>query len=411
MRTERRVAVSGMGAVTALGCSWGEVQQRLRARRNAVRYMPEWERFTDLAARLAAPIETFEPPAQWTRKQTRGMGRVSQLAVAAAEIALRDAELSGDPLLTSGAAGVACGSSIGSIPDIKDFAIMLLEGTSPGLNANSYVRMMPHTAAANLSIFFGLKGRIIPTSSACTSGSQAIGYAYEAVRQGKQTVMIAGGSEELCPTQAMSFDILYATSRRNEEPHATPRPYDCDRDGLVVGEGAAILVLEEYEHARARGARIHAEIVGFATNSDGCHVTRPEEATMRAVQELALADAGLSAAAIGYVNGHGTATEHGDIAESRATAAALGSRVAISSQKSFLGHTLGACGAIEAWLSIEMMNAGWFAPTLNLEHVDPRCGELDYILGEGRPLEVEHVMSNNFAFGGVNTSLIVKRAS
>jgi len=408
---KHRVAVTGMGAITALGRSWREVEPRLRSRRNAVRYMPEWERFTDLSAKLAAPIVDFEPPPHWTRKQTRGMGRVSQLAVAAAELALRDAGLAGDPILASGAAGVACGSSIGSTPDIKDFAIMLLEGASPGLNANSYVRMMPHTAAANLSIFFGLKGRIIPTSSACTSGSQAIGYAYETIKYGLGTVMIAGGSEELCPTQAMSFDILYATSRRNGEPHATPRPYDRDRDGLVVGEGAAILVLEDYEHARARGARIQAEIVGFATNCDGMHVTRPEEQTMRIVQELALRDAGLPPAAIGYVNGHGTATEHGDIAESRATAAALGSGVALSSQKSFLGHTLGACGAIEAWLSIEMMNARWFAPTLNLEHVDPRCGELDYIVGEGRSLDVEHVMSNNFAFGGVNTSLILKRVS
>jgi 3-oxoacyl-[acyl-carrier-protein] synthase II len=411
MPAERRVAVTGMGAITALGCSWREVEPHLRAQRNAVRYMPEWERFTDLATKLAAPVEAFEAPAHWTRRQLRGMGRVSQLAVAAAEIAVRDAELSGDRLLASGAAGVACGSSMGSILDTKDFTIMLLEGTSPRLNANSYVRMMPHTAAANISIFFGLKGRIVPTSSACTSGSQAIGFAYETIKQGKQTVMIAGGSDELCPSQAMSFDMLYATSRRNNAPHTTPRPYDRDRDGLVIGEGAAILVLEDFEHARVRGVHICAEIVGFATNSDGSHVTRPEEATMRAVQELALVDAGLPPAAIGYVNGHGTATEHGDIAESRATAAALGSRVAISSQKSFLGHTLGACGAIEAWLSIEMMNAGWFAPTLNLEHVDPRCGELDYIAGEGRLLEVEHVMSNNFAFGGVNTSLIVKRAS
>ncbi len=411
MGAERRVAVTGMGAITALGCSWREVEAHFRAARNAVRYMPEWERFTDLATKLAAPLETFEPPAHWTRRQMRGMGRVSQLAVAAAEMAVRDADLSGDRLLASGAAGVACGSSMGSIADTKDFTIMLLEGKSPRLNANSYVRMMPHTAAANVSIFFGLKGRIVPTSSACTSGSQAIGFAYETIKQGKQTVMIAGGTEELCPSQAMSFDMLYATSRRNDEPHRTPRPYDRDRDGLVVGEGAAILVLEDFEHARARGASIRAEIVGFATNSDGSHVTRPEEATMRAVQELALADARLPPSAIGYVNGHGTATEHGDIAESRATATALGSRVAISSQKSFFGHTLGACGAIEAWLSIEMMNAGWFAPTLNLEHVDPRCGDLDYIAGEGRSLAVEYVMSNNFAFGGVNTSLIVKRAS
>ena len=399
-----------MGGICALGSEWPQIEAGLRRGVNAVRYMPAWERFTDLDSRLAAPIEGFEPPAHWTRKQTRSMGRVSQLAVAAAERALRDAELLGDPLLRSGSAGVACGSSIGSIPDIQDFAIMLLEGASPGLNANSYVRMMPHTAAANVSIFFGLKGRMIPTSSACTSGSQAIGYAYESIERGAQTVMVAGGAEELCPTQAMSFDSLYAASRRNGEPQATPRPYDRDRDGLVVGEGAAVLVLENLEHARARGARIHAELVGFATNSDGTHVTRPEEQTMRAVLQLALRDAGLPATAIDYVNGHGTGTEHGDIAESRATAAVLGPGVPFSTQKSYLGHTLGACGALEAWLSIAMMNAGWFAPNLNLVHIDPRCGDLDYIVGEGRALRAEYVMSNNFAFGGVNTSLVFCRS-
>ncbi len=405
-----RVAVTGMGGITAFGCDWDQIGARFRLGRNAVRYMPEWEQFGDLNSRLAAPIAAFEPPPHWTRKQTRGMGRVALLAVAAAERALRHAELLGDPLLRGGAAGVACGSSIGSIPDIRDYAVMLIEGASSGLNANSYVRMMPHTTAANISLFFGLRGRLIPASSACTSGSQAIGYAYECIKHGLQTVMVAGGAEELCPTQAMSFDILYATSRRNGEPQATPRPYDCERDGLVVGEGAAILVLEELEHARARGARVHAEIAGFGTNCDGSHVTRPEEQTMRTVQELALGDAGLGAGAIGYVNGHGTGTEHGDIAESRATAKVFGSRVPLSTQKGHLGHTLGACGALEAWFSIEMMNAGWFAPTLNLERIDPRCGELDYIVGEGRSLQPEYVMSNNFAFGGVNTSLVLRRA-
>ena len=404
-----RVVVTGMGGITALGSSWPQIEARLRGNRNAVRYMPEWERFTDLNTRLAAPIEDFQTPAHWTRKQARGMGRVSQLAVSATERALADAELTGDPCLNDGSTGVACGSSIGSTPDIKEFAVMLLQGTSGGLNANSYVRMMPHTAAANIGIYFGLKGRIIPTSSACTSGSQAIGFAYESIKYGLQRVMLAGGAEELCPTQAMSFDILYATSRRNAEPALTPRPYDRDRDGLVVGEGAGMLVLEELEHARARGARIHAEMVGFGTNSDGVHVTRPEEATMQAVQQLALRDARVPPSVVGYVNGHGTATEHGDIAESCATAAALGGPVPMSSQKSYLGHTLGACGALEAWFTIEMMNAGWFAPTLNLDHVDERCGALDYIRGEVRRLDTEFVMSNNFAFGGVNTSLLFRR--
>jgi len=405
----RRVVVTGMSGLCALGSDWPAIEAGLRARRNAVRTMPAWDAYRDLNTRLAAPIEGFAPPEHWSRKQLRSMGRVSQLAVRAAELALTDAGLLGDPVLRSGRVGVACGSSIGSTPDISDFAQMLLTGDAPGLNANSYVRMMPHTTGANVGIFFGLRGRIIPTSTACTSGSQGVGFAYEAIKHGYQDVMLGGGAEELCPSEAMAFDMLYATSRRNDDPGSTPRPYDRDRDGLVIGEGGGMLVLEELGHAQARGAHIYAEVVGFATNSDGTHVTRPEEETMRIVMELALESAGLEPAAIGYVNGHGTATEQGDIAETRATSALFGARMPISSQKSYLGHTLGACGALESMFSIEMMRSGWFAPTINLENVDPRCGELDYITGDGRKLEVEHVMNNNFAFGGVNTSLVFRR--
>ena len=404
----RRVVVTGMGGVCALGSSWPEILAGLRARRNAIRYMTDWDRFTDMNTRLAGPIE-FAAPSHWTRKQVRSMGRVSQLAVRSAEFAIADAGLTGAPVISSGATGVACGSCTGSTADAADFAKMVLNNDSSGLNANSYVRMMPHTAAANIGIFFGAKGRLIPTSSACTSGSQGIGYAYEAIKFGRQDVMIAGGAEELCPSEAMAFDTLYATSRANDEPHTTPRPYDRDRDGLVVGEGAAIMVLEELEHAQRRGARIHAELVGFASNSDGVHVTKPEESTMRVVMEWALADAGISPDVVGYVNGHGTATEHGDIAETRATSSLFGSRMPLSSQKSYLGHTLGACGALEAWFCVEMMNAGWFAPTLNLDNIDPRCGELEYITGEGRAMHVDYVMNNNFAFGGVNTSMVFRR--
>jgi 3-oxoacyl-[acyl-carrier-protein] synthase II len=371
--------------------------------------MPAWDKYRDLNTRLAVPVDDFEPPAHWSRKQLRSMGRVSQLAVRAAELALTDAGLLGDPVVRSGRMGVACGSSIGSTPDISDFAQMLLTGDAPNLNANSYVRMMPHTTGANVGIFFGLRGRIIPTSTACTSGSQGVGFAYEAIKHGYQDVMLGGGAEELCPSEAMAFDMLYATSRRNDEPSTTPRPYDRDRDGLVVGEGGGMLVVEELGHAQARGARVYAEVVGFATNSDGAHVTRPEEETMRIVMELALRCASLDPAAVGYVNGHGTATEQGDIAETRATAALFGSRMPLSSQKSYLGHTLGACGALESMFSIQMMRAGWFAPTVNLDNVDPRCGNLDYVVGTGRNLQVEYVMNNNFAFGGVNTSLIFRR--
>lgn len=369
----------------------------------------DWhERFPELEAQLGAPIENYTPPKHWTRKQLRSMGRVSYLCVDAAEQALTDAGLLGDESITDGRMGVACGSSSGSTKDIGDVGELLLTGTSRNFSANTYVRMMPHTTAANIGIFFGLKGRIIPTSSACSSGSQGIGYAYEAIKYGLTDMMLAGGGEEFCPSEVYVFDSLYAASRRNGEPEKTPRPYDVNRDGLVIGEGAGIFVLEELEHAKRRGAKIYAELVGYGANSDGSHVTQPQKDTMQKCMELALQDAGITPDKIGYVNGHGTATEKGDIAETLATEAVFGF-VPISSQKSYLGHTLGACGALEAWFSIEMMNGGWFAPTLNLDNIDPRCGKADYILSGGREIETDYVMSNNFAFGGVNTSLVFKR--
>jgi 3-oxoacyl-[acyl-carrier-protein] synthase II len=278
-----------------------------------------------------------------------------------------------------------------------------------GIAATDYVQLMSHTCAANLAQFFGITGRILPTCSACTSGSQGIGYGYETIRFGRQTVMVTGGAEELHAIDAAVFDIMFATSTRNHEPTLSPRPFDADRDGLVVGEGAATLVLEELDHARARGARIHAEIVGFGTNCDGRHITNPDPNGMRGAIELALADARLQPDRIGYVNAHGTATELGDIAESAATHQVFRRAVPISSLKSYFGHALGACGSLEAWLSIEMMREGWFAPTLNLDRVDPRCASLDYLQRHPRELHVDLVMSNNFAFGGVNTSLIFQR--
>ena len=291
----------------------------------------------------------------------------------------------------------------------KGFVHFMDTGKAAGLTAMSYIKMMSHTAVINIGIFFGLQGRVITTSSACTSGSQAIGYAYEAIKYGHADVMIAGGAEELCPTMAIVFDTLFATCCKNDAPGTVPQPYDADRDGLVIGEGAATLILEEYEHAQSRGAHIYAELVGFGTNMDGSHVTDPQASTMGGALSLALECASLAPEAIDFVSGHGTATIQGDIAESHATAHVLGSKTPIHSLKSYFGHTLGACGGIEAWLTIEMMHAKRFAPTINLNKVDPLCADLDYITGSFRAIEAEHVMSNNFAFGGVNTSLIFKK--
>lgn len=405
----KRVVVTGMAGITSLGSDWTTIEANFSGNRSGIRYMHEWDRFTELNTRLAGPVDDFVVPGHWTRKQLRSMGRVSRLSVKAAEQALEHAGLLDDASIRDGRMGVACGSSTGSTEEVKAFGNMLLNSVADGLNANSYIRMMPHTTAANISIFFRLTGRVIPTSSACTSGSQGIGYAYEAIKFGRLPMMLAGGAEELCATEAMVFDALYATSLKNDAPHTSPRPYDAGRDGLVIGEGAGMLVLEELEHALARGATIHAELVGFGSNADGQHATKPEQATMRRAMELALEDANLGPEAIGYVNGHGTATEQGDIAETLATQALFGSGMPISSQKSFFGHSLGACGALESWFSIEMMNRDRYIHTLNLDSIDPRCGELDYLVGAPRSMQHEFVMNNNFAFGGINTSLIFRR--
>jgi len=407
----RRVVVTGMSGVTAHGTHWDQIQPKLKEGKNAIRYMEDWDRYPDLRTRLAAPIMDFEQPKHYTRKQVRSMGRVSLLSTRASELALEQAGLLGDEEIKSGNMGIAYGSSSGTPEAIKDFAAMLIKSATSTLKSTSYIRMMGHTAPVNVGVFFGLKGRVIPTSTACTSGSQGVGYAYEAIKFGLQDMMVAGGGEELCATQAAVFDTLFATSIVNDTPELSPRPYDKNRDGLVIGEGAGTLILEELEHAKARGAKIYAEVVGFGTNSDGIHVTQPQSETMGRAMQLALDSAGLPASEIGYISGHGTATDKGDVAESLATEKVIGSKTPISTLKSYYGHTLGACGAVEAWLSIEMMNCDWYAPTINLTDVDPDCGNLDYMMGEGRTMNNEYIMSNNFAFGGINTSLIFKRWS
>lgn len=407
--SKRRVAVTGMSGISPLGNDWSTVRTRLAAYRNAIVTMPDWADYEGLNTQLGAPAAPFELSEKYNRKSLRSMGRVSIMATRSSELALLDAGLLDSPLLTSGQLGISYGSSAGTPSAIGDFGRMMEERSTRGINATTYIKMMSHTAPVNIGVFFGITGRIITTSSACTSGSQGIGYAYETISSGRQIAMVAGGAEELCATEAAVFDTLFATSVKNATPVITPRPFDANRDGLVIGEGAGSLILEDLEHAQRRGAKIYAEIVGFGTNCDGCHVTQPNTATMKLAMQLALTDAGLAPSAIGYINAHGTGTRQGDIAESQATAQVFGSKTPISSLKSYMGHTLGACGALEAWISIQMMREGWFAPTINLEQIDEQCGELDYIRGEIRSVQCDYVMSNNFAFGGINTSLIFKK--
>ncbi|MEN8548642.1 beta-ketoacyl-ACP synthase [Acinetobacter soli] len=406
----KRVVVTGMSGITSLGETADAIFEKFAQGKSGIRYMADWEQYTDLRTKLGGPVESFTVPQHFNRKVTRGMGRVALMSVVSAEAALADAGLLGAPILQSGDAGVAFGSSAGSVEAVREFGCMLIDNNMTKMNATTYIRMMSHTSAVNMTVYFGLKGLTLPTSSACTSGSMAIGQAYEAIKYGKQIVMLAGGAEEISAAGAAVFDVLLATSGMNDHPEQSPRPFDAKRDGLVIGEGAGCLVLEEYEHAQARGATIYAEIVGYGSNTDGQHVTRPDQAMMARCMQLSLKDAGLSAEQIGYVNAHGTSTDQGDIAETQATAQVLGKKP-ISSLKSYFGHTLGACGAIEAWLSIEMMQRNQYIPTLNLDDVDPLCGDLDYITGQSRLLDTNIIMSNNFAFGGINTSLIFKRVA
>ena len=411
----RRVVITGMGGVTAFGEDWPTISRRLREYENAVRTMTEWQAYDGLQTLLAAPIENFTLPAHYTRKRIRAMGRVSLLSTRATELALEQAGLIDDAVLTNGQTGIAYGSSTGSTGPVSEFASMLTEKHTHNITGTTYVQMMPHTTAVNTGLFFGLRGRVIPTSSACTSGSQAIGYAWEAIRHGYQTVMVAGGAEKAStPLGVGGFGAARALSTRNDNPQAASRPWDKDRDGFVLGDGAGMVVLEEYEHAKKRGAKIYAEIVGFGMSSDAYHMTSPPEDGAGAALAMvnAIRDAGIEPGQIGYVNAHGTSTPAGDKAEAQAVKSVFGdaaSRVLVSSTKSMTGHLLGAAGAVESIYSILALRDQAVPPTINLDNPDEGC-DLDFVPHEARQVSgMEYTLCNSFGFGGTNGSLIFKK--
>jgi 3-oxoacyl-[acyl-carrier-protein] synthase II len=400
-----------MAGISSLGDTWPTIREAMHAGRTGVKLIQGWHHLTDLGNKIGSPADWFQHEGVFHRQQMRSMGRVAAMSVKAAETAIANAGLAGDPILKTGRTGVACGSSYGSVQPTVDFFNFLETGKASGLNATSYIRMMSHTSPVNLAVFFGLQGRIITTSSACTSGSQGIGGAFEAIQAGRADVMLAGGAEEFSATMTMVFDRLYALSGRKEDAATAVRPFDVSRDGLVIGEGAGMLILEEREHALARGAKPLAEVVGYATNCDGSHISHPSEDTQAHVMRLALETAGIPPSEVGFISGHGTGTVAGDIVESKATYAVYGPNIPFHTLKGHFGHTLGACGALEAWLGIEMMNEGLLTATANLKNVDPKCAELDYVMGSPRKVDAGYFVSNNFAFGGINTSLVLRRAA
>lgn len=410
MNGKQRVVVTGMAGLCPVGIGWEESRANILAMRSGVVFMPEWDDIANMKTRLGAKVPGFtDGPRSWSRKKTRTMGRVALMATYATEQALQQAGLLDHPVLSSGDSGVSYGSTYGSPPAYEEFfSAASVQRDLEGVNASQFIKFMAHTCAANLAQFFSLRGRVVPTTCACTAGSQGIVYGYEAIASGRQKVMICGGAEELHHLSASVFDVMFATSTRNDAPTTVPRPFDKTRDGLVVGEGAATLVLESLEHAQARGATILAELVGAGTNCDGNHMVNPSPEGMEAVMRLSLAEAGLTPNDVQFVNMHGTSTDVGDIAESNATRKVFDRAIPVASLKSYMGHSLGACGAIEAWLNLHMMQEGWMPPTLNLTEVDEACGDLDYVR-EPRYQDYDCFMSNNFAFGGVNTSLIFRK--
>ncbi|CAN5901448.1 beta-ketoacyl-ACP synthase [soil metagenome] len=403
----RRVVVTGIGIASPLGCDFEEASARLKANEHGIAAMPEWASISHFSPRLAAP--TIVPKAlELGHKEARTMGRVAQLSTIATTIAVRAAGLGGDEF-ANGTIGLAYGSTNGSTMANEEWSRKLIaQGGFLGMSATTYLKFMSHTTSANLAIHFGIHGRVITTAAACVSASQAIGAGFETISNGLSDVMVCGGAEELHYNHAAVFDMLHAASKAfNATPGLTPRPFDQRRDGLVVGEGAGTLVLEEYERAKRLGKKIYAEIIGYGTNCDGTHVTNPSSDGMRGSMELALKSAGCRPESIDYINAHATATPIGDVAESQATFTLFGDRIPVSSLKGHLGHTLGACGAIEIAFSIAMLRDGWIAPTRNLEVVGEHCAPLDYVMGEARSKKLSRVICNKFAFGGINTSLVL----
>jgi len=372
-----------------------------------VRVVPSFGEVEGMRTRLGAPVDV--DLSALPKKRVRTMGRVAQLSTWATQRAIDDAGLDQE-LISSGRVGLAYGSTGGTSAAVEDFVRKLYVQKQLGaIQSATYLKFMSHTCAANLAQYFAIRGRVLTTCSACVSSSQAIGFAYENVKHGFQEIMIAGGAEEMDVVHAAIFDLMFATSvKYNDRPSQSPRPFDADRDGLVVGEGAGTLVLESYQRARARGAHIYAEVAGFGTNCDGLHMTAPSEDGMAAVIERSLADAGLNPGEIEYVNAHATATDLGDVCESKAVMRVLGDRVPVSSTKGFTGHTLGGCGVIESVFCLAMLRDGFLAPTKNLESRHPDVAPLTLLSGDAREAKPKVVMNNNFAFAGLNTSLIFR---
>ena len=405
----RRVVVTGVGVLSPLGDDILALKEGLVQNKSGVKVIKSWQEEMDgLATIIASPIAEQDYK-DIPRKYRRSMGKVAMMSAKSMQNAILDSGLE-EHHIHNLKTGLSFGSTMGANESLMEWISMVYSNKSfKGQNSMIFLKSMSHTISANLAAMFGIEGRNIPTCSACTSSSQAIGTGYESVKYGMSDIMFVGGAEGLHYLSEGVFEVIGATSTGyNDQPHLTPKPFDRDRDGLIIGEGAGTLVLEEYEHAKKRGAKIYAELTGYATTCDGNHLTTPSRKGMGNVMNLVLENANLSPKDIGYINAHATSTQKGDIEESHATYAIFGNTTPISSTKSYMGHLLGGCGVVESIISIIALNEKFLPANKNLDNVDPECADLDYIR-EHRYVDINHVMSNNFAFGGINTSLIFSK--
>lgn len=404
----KRVVITGRGAVSPFGAGVRNLADGVWQGRSGVRIMEEWRRIRGLKSYLAAPVPELETRGELPRSIRRTMGDMALYAAIAAREAVTEAGLTADRL-ASGRVGTVIGSTTGSPQTYEDFYRMFLpEESIEEVKSGFFFRIMSHSCAANVSLALGIRGEQWAPASACTSAAQAIGLAYLLIGSGRQDAVVCGGADEVHHTVTMVFDVLKAASRRHEEPLATPRPFDLDRDGVVCGGGSGILVLESLDSARARGAEIIAEILGFGQVCDSTHIANPHQDAMAAAMGNAMREAGLTGSDIDYVNAHATGTPQGDSAEAAAIATAIGRPVPVSSCKGHIGHTLGAAGALESIILLEMLERQAIIPTLHLSRPDPECGGID-LVREIRPARLDTVMKNNFALGGVNAALIFRR--
>jgi len=408
----RRVVVTGMGVVSPIGIGLDAFWSALVEGRSGVGPITRFDA-SGLDCRIAAEVHDFEPERYMDRKEARRTDRFAQFALAATAMALQDAGLD-DKLPLGERAGAVIGSGIGGMETWETGHRTLLERGPGRVSPFTVPMMIPNMAAGLVSIRFGLKGPNRCTVSACASGADAIGDAFRIIQRGDADLMVAGGAEAaITPFSIAAFAAAKSLSTRNDDPPRASRPFDRDRDGFVMGEGAGILVLESLEHARARGARIHAEIIGYGATGDAFHITQPAPEGRGAARAIkaALDDAGIGPEAVGYINAHGTSTEYNDWYETAAIKQVFGEhawRIPISSTKSMTGHLLGAAGGVEAIACVLAIERGVIPPTINLEHPDPRC-DLDYVPNAARPARVDVAISNSFGFGGHNAVLVFRR--